>query len=341
MENHEINFYTKDEVVQILGVAESTVYGLVRKGILETEVLPPTVKRAKMYTKESVAAYKQRYKPDLPTGAMRLSAFAKRENISLSRLYDLCEVFGELAAVGVGERQIAYLTEEQQKEIQDMVDSKDLKAVKTGFYNKKYNVALYQLLIDEAEKVKYRVILNDENEWGVTTKGVPFMDIEQALNELGLESAYGLHQPTTHGSAYVTFHIERGSYTLLSALDFFYRFYGVKNMHISYDATTGYYSIAVKEGLFEFSDDYNMQELAWLVDKLSELIQDGEVTLTRQEMENRKPNVVTIKLKDVFVATRVNDRLHKKLVAYAEQEGIPLNKVINQLLEDGLKKLTV
>ncbi|GEK33108.1 helix-turn-helix transcriptional regulator [Kurthia sibirica] len=334
METSDEQFYTQKEVMNYLGVARSTVYNLVGKGILAYEYLPADLKRAKMYTKESVEAYKEKYQPTIPDGYIRISDFAKRENLSLQRVYKLVEQLQlELDAIRIGERDIYHVNQDQQQAIIQEVARLKGNSVKTDFYNSRYDVALFQLFIDEGTKEEFRVVLNAENEWGITDKRDTFYSIDEAMEKYNLKSAYTIHRETERDKHYIDFALYKGSFELNVALDFFYEYRGIENMHVDYDDEKGYYKVSVKAAAIEVMNEHDFTRKKWIAETINKRGVTGEMRISEHELK--------LVPSTSYVSCRLDNSIHERLVQFADERNMSIKKATELLLTEAILKTTL
>lgn len=246
-------YYTKEQVSEKLGIAQSTVYVLAKKKIIEVETLPPGVARTKRYTKDSVDAYADRLKVDKK--GLTVAEFAKSQKLSPQRVYQVIKKQGlQLEKVHIGKRKSQLLSKEHQQLLIKELQHKKHKGTKTDFYYSAENIALFQLFKD-AEQISYRVARNEAGEWGFHLPVIhTFMPFAQVMTERQLQPVHELHQPLITSSVYADFSFSLTNPKTYEVIDLLYQTVGIENMHLKQQETT--VEIAVKALTFDISDEH-------------------------------------------------------------------------------------
>lgn len=312
-------YYTKEQVCEKLGVAQSTVYVLAKKKLIEAEVLPQGVKRTKRYTKESVDAYATRLQVD--KNGLTVTEFAKKQKLSPQRVYQMIKKQGwVLEKVMVGKRKNQLLSMEQQQILLKDLHAKKHKGTKTDFYCFVEDIALFQLFKD-VDQVSYRVMRNEAGEWGVQLPLIhTFMPFAQALAERQLQPVYKLHQPLFPSNHYAKFSFSLTNPKTYEVIDVLYQIVGIENMHLYQQDTT--VNIAVKALAFNISVgnldlDYLNDNCLNAVTELSE----GELC---------------IRVKDKSVTVLLEADIYGALKQQVKEHNSSFSEMVNEMLREKL-----
>lgn len=224
-------FYTKEQVMEKLEVAASTVYHLAKSKRIEMEILPEGVSRTKRYSKSSVDHY-YLIKNSIPNG-LSINDFAKLHKVTTQRLYQLINKLDlSIDKVVVGKRQRLILNAEQQRILQQELGQKTHKGTKSDFYLSKVDIALFQLFTDD-NKQPYRIVRNERNEWGfIMSFSNQFLSFKEALVKQKLTPSYAIHQPSIASTMYINFRLKANHPSSYDFLDHCYTYLGIENMHM-------------------------------------------------------------------------------------------------------------
>lgn len=310
-------YYTKEQVSEKLGIAQSTVYVLAKKKLIEVESLPLGVSRTKRYTKESVDAYTERLKVDKK--GLTVAEFAKSHNLSPQRVYQVIKKHGlQLEKVHVGKRKSVLLSTEHQQLLRKELQHKKHKGTKTDFYYFAENIALFQLFID-SEQVSYRVTRNETGEWGFHLPVIhTFVPYDQVMKERQLQPTYGLHQPLITSSVYANFSFSLTNPQTYEAIDLLYRVVGIENMHLKQQEAT--VEIAVKAQVFDISDE-NIN-----LDYLNDNCLNAVIALSESELH--------MQVNDKSVTVLLESDIYEAVKQQVKDENSSFTELINAVLRE-------
>lgn len=158
--------YTKKEVAELLGIAESTVYSLARQGKLEVIPDPHRIRRSTQYTFNSVQTLMNERNVGKNTGKS-VRDFAIEIGVAKNKIYPLLqEMHLEVETVSLSEvRKQYYLPIETQNILREHFQQSNYRGSRNDFYSKELDVALYQSFTSENGQT-LRVTCNKELEWG-------------------------------------------------------------------------------------------------------------------------------------------------------------------------------
>lgn len=317
------NSYSHKEVTEILNIAGSTVYKLVNDNILEVALTESNVTGSRRYTQQSVEAAKERFNPDIP--GLKIVDFAKKHNYSTPRVYTAIKKTQiTIDTIIINNKNVMYLSNENQTILLKELSKNKHKGEKRTFYNKEYNIALYQGFKDTDQAI-HRVQINEENEWGFYIENL-FIPFEKAVKTLNLKPFYAISNTgfKQNKSSYLDFlfatlHNE----TFKAFLDFSYAHFGIEHMHLALNAN-GEIELAVKETFIE-------RDLLKAVDitTLQEALINGEMTV--------EAGIVIFQSHDKTLTLRISkeaeELLHKEHAATDKSHSIIVDTLIKKHLK--------
>lgn len=282
MENEEIEYFSKNEVIEILGIAEPTFYTLVQKGEIEAELLPGNIKRKKGYSKASVLRYQQLYQPKIP--GLKVAEFATKHNLTNQRVYSQIKKLNLiLNTIQVGKRNVLYLNNEQQTLLINEINKHKHRGAKNDFFNFKLDIALYQRFLDPMNGT-YRVVKENGN-WGFfSTNG--FISFNEAVKTLQLSPAYSIHKDSIYIANYTEFHMPTSSHAAYYFLDLFYSTLGIENMHVYLNELNSTIELAIKSCNIKIpTENHSQDELLSLLPELNTYCLNGSVKIEDDELK--------------------------------------------------------
>lgn len=309
-------YYTKEQVSEKLGVAQSTVYVLAKKKLIDVEVLPQGVSRTKRYTKSSVDAYTNRQA--IEKNGLTVAEFATHQQVSPQRVYQLIKKLAiHLEKAKIGKRKCLLLSMEHQQLLLQELQHKKHKGTTTDFYRFAEDIALFQLFQDR-DQIAHRVMRNEAGEWGFLSP--TFLPFEQAISERLLQRAYDIHQPRLIANIYADFSFPIEDARMYEMMDLLYEVVGIENMHVYlHDQSV---EVSVKALAYDISD----KRIG--IDYLNEHCLNAVITLSEAELRiQAKDKSVTVVLEaDVYEAVKREKSI----------QNHSLTEVINRVLREKL-----
>lgn len=315
-----ILFYTKEEVSELLGVAESTVYSLAKNEQIVSEVLPKGVSRPKRYTKESVDIYKDSKQTE-PIG-FAISDLAEKYKVSNQRIYQLIKKLNlKTSRAVIGKRNKLIVSETDIVLIEKELTKKIHKGTKTDFYKHQEDIALFQLF-NTASNEKYRITRTQSNEWGIhlatTNHFIPF---KEAVEQLQLTSAYSIHKKPIQTAMFVNFTFKSTDLMAYEFIDACYSHLGIENMHLLF--TDSELKLAIK-AYNQFLSVCNLP-----VEYLNVHCENAVIELVNDEYE--------FVLSDKPLTVVLNGDSYDALKKYAEEMQKSFSSIVNELIQNHLK----
>ena len=226
-----MEWYTKQEVAEKLGISESIVYLYARQGKIKKIEDLHRIHRKARYQRKEVDDLASRL--EAPSG-VRPSELAKRLKIPVKRVYTLLKEH-ELPVdeFPIGDERIGYsISEEVATRLEEIV-AKNLSArgTPTDFYNSQDDIAIYQLFISKNGQ-ELRVIKNEEQEWGFYMTGRIWVPFKEAREQHDLAASYGIHRPNVRPEGYIDFSLPKESFITYDFIDFVYRTWGIENVRL-------------------------------------------------------------------------------------------------------------
>lgn len=309
-------YYTKEQVSEKLGVAQSSVYVLAKKKLIDVEALPQGVSRTKRYSKSSVDAYANRQAID--KDGLTVAEFAKNHQVSPQRVYQLIKKLAlQLEKAKIGKRNRLLLSKEHQQLLLKELQHKKHKGTKTDFYRFTEDIALFQLFLDQRQ-IAYRVMRNEAGEWGFLSP--TFLAYDQAMSELQLQQAYDIHQPRMTANIYADFSFPVKDAKLYDAMDLLYEVVGVENMHVyQLDQTI---EVSVK------ALTYDVRDKKINVDYLSDHCINAVIELSGADLR--------IQPKDKSVTVVLEADVYEAVKRQTSTQNQSMTELINRLLREKL-----
>lgn len=317
------NSYSHKEVTDILNIAGSTVYKLVNDDILEVAPAESNVTGSRRYTKQSVDAAKERINPDIP--GLKIVDFAKKHNCSTPRVYTAIKKTQiTIDTIIINNKNVMYLSNENQAILLKELSKNKHKGEKRTFYNKEYNIALYQGFKDTDQAI-HRVQISEGNEWGFYVEN-QFIPFEKAVKTLNLKPFYTISNTgfKQNKSSYLDFlfatlHNE----TFKAFLDFSYTHFGIEHMHLALNAN-GEIELAVKETSVE-------RDLLKAIDitMLQEALINGDIMVELGRVTFQS-NDKTLTLR---ISKEAEELLHKEQAATDKSHSIIVDTLIKKHLK--------
>lgn len=169
MKNEQVKGYTIQEITELLGVVEMTVYQYIKKGLLK-EIDQPHLKYSingqRLFTVESVESLKA--KMTIEKDYISLNAYAKQNGVNQIVLKKLAvENDIEIPKGTQGLREVFLITPDIKARLDKLVLENSFTHFKpkSKYYNSKYDIALLQSFVDTEGK-PYRIVKNG-TKWGV------------------------------------------------------------------------------------------------------------------------------------------------------------------------------
>lgn len=227
------NWYTRQEVADLLGVSKATVYHYAKqKKIIKIED-PHRLIREARYEIEEVDALAEERKRNEPTG-LRPSELAKQLGVPTQRIYALIqETDLPIEELPLGdERTIYSISEEAAAWIRQEINrTAPVRGTRAEFYDSTNDVALYQLFQAENGQ-SVRVLRNDNQEWGFYLQSSIWIPFTTAVKMYHYKAAYPIHQKTMAIRGYTDFSLPKELPASYAFLDFVYEVWGIENIRI-------------------------------------------------------------------------------------------------------------
>lgn len=313
------DYYTKQEVAELLNIAESTVYTLAKKNKIEVEVLPPGVSRPKRYTQQSVIAFKNEHQ-EKPNG-LSIHELASKYQVSKQRIYQWIkrlELHTETAIID--KRQCLVLAVADEAILAEALNKKTHKGATTDFYQHLQNIALFQLFKTESGE-QYRITRNEQNEWGIHVALTnEFVLFEEAVTRFGLIPVYTIHQDVIANTTYINFRFPMANREVYPFIDQCYANLGVENMHLVVKQSELLLAIKAEHTFLSVCET--------AIDYLNSHCENAVIEPVDGELQ--------FTLLDKPVTVILREEIHLKLKQLATEENKSFSDIINELLKKQL-----
>lgn len=319
MKKEPLKGYTIQEITELLGVVEMTVYQYIKKGLLE-EIEQPNLKYAingqRLFTVESVESL--RAKMTIEKDYVSLNAYAKQNGINQIVLKKLAADNDiEIPKGTQGLREVFLITPDIKAKLDKLVLENSFTHFKTKskYYNSKYDIALLQSFIDTDGKT-YRIVKNG-TKWGVyeETGFIQFESLE------GLKPLYSIHKPTVNAlSMYVYFKIPIEDKNRYDYVDAIYATFGIENAQLL--LTDSQIAVRVKVSSWSIPEDNKHLENLLT---LNQYASNGEIIYV--------DNILSVESTDKRVVVILPKDIHSKLSKHAKDQKLTDSKAAQQIIQ--------
>lgn len=241
------DWYTRQEVADLLGVSKATVYHYAKqKKIIKIED-PHRLHREARYEKEEVDLLVAERKRNEPTG-LRPSELAKQLNVPVQRIYTLIhETKLPVDQLPVGDERMIYsIPEETATWISQQINLAGTgRGMRTEFYDSRYDIALYQLFKSENGQ-EMRVVRNLDEEWGFYLPSGTWIPYADGRDIFHYEPLYTIHHQNIPVKGYTDFLLPKNDTEAFLFLDFVYEAWGIENIRIREEETA--IKLSIKSG---------------------------------------------------------------------------------------------
>lgn len=241
------NWYTRQEVADLLGVSKATVYHYAKqKKIIKIED-PHRLIREARYQKEEVDALAEQRKRHQPTG-VRPSELAKQLGVTTQRIYALIrETDLPVDELPVGDERTIYSIPDGtaawiRQEIERTISAR---GTRVEFYDTKLDIALFQSFRTPQGQAM-RVVRNDNQQWGFYLQSGTWIPYADGIHAFQYEPAYSIHQPIRQIRGYTDFTLPKELQESFDFLDFVYQVCGIENIRIRDQDT--HIALSIKSG---------------------------------------------------------------------------------------------
>lgn len=317
------NWYTRQEVADLLGVSKATVYHYAKqKKIIKIED-PHRLHREARYEKEAVDILAEERKRNTPTG-MRPSVLAKELNIPVQRIYTLIhETDLPVEQLPSGDERMIYsIPEETANWIRETVQKQGVtRANRVEFYDLKHDIALYQLF-KTANGQEMRVIRNEDDEWGFLLTSGTWIPYADGRDIFGYAPTYKIHQENEPVKGYTDFIIPITDENGLLFLDFIYTHWGIENIRVREQHQKLY--VSIKSGTREVKDEPPFEE-----EQLASYLSGGDIII-----EGTHFTLLSSTRRTTF---DLPSEMLEELRNQASEEGITMSEFVEEALKEKLK----
>ncbi|MBO0586893.1 helix-turn-helix domain-containing protein [Sporosarcina sp. E16_8] len=241
------NWYTRQEVADILGISKATVYHYAKQKKIIKIANPHRLIREVRYKQEEVDALAIERKRHQPLG-LRPSTLAKQLGVTPQRIYALIrETTLPVDELPVGdERTIYSIPDETAVWIRQEIErTASVRGTRVEYYDSKFDIVLYQLFRTQQGQ-EMRVLRNDDQEWGFYLQSRTWIPYTNGIHAYQYEAAYPIHQPNSRVRGYTDFLLPKDMQESFDFLDFVYQVWGIENIRIREQET--HIELSIKSG---------------------------------------------------------------------------------------------
>lgn len=247
------DWYTRQEVADILGVSKATVYHYAKQGKIKKIRDPHRLIREARYQREEVDVLAIEREKNQPTG-MRPAELAKKLNVPVLRIYNIIKshnlpvddfpIGDEMYGYSISDDLAEFITKEVQRTLPP-------RGTPTEFYNSTFDVALYQLF-KSPNGQELRVLRNEENDWGFYLQSRTWVPVNKGITEHNLVAAYPIHQKNNTPKGYTDFQLPKNQNESFDFLDFVYSEWGIENIRLR--EHNEHLALSIKSGSYTLSN---------------------------------------------------------------------------------------
>ena len=317
-----MEWYTQQEVADLLGVSKATVYHYAKQKKIIKIPDPHRLHREARYEKAEVDQLVKERKSH-PTG-MKPTEVAKKLGLSVQSVYKYIQE-GVIKAEEVpfgDERTIYVISETAYEEAAKLLKpSESQRPKRFEYYHSSQDIVLFQKF-DSSKIPEARVIRNMDNEWGFYLANIQkWLPFEEGIKEYQLEPAYPIHQSTLEYKGYVQLEIPKDAVVLYPFLDYLYEIWGMENIRLREQENTILLFIRAGEKPLTTKNFVAADILPFV---------------TKGEIYNEEDHLI---LRSAYRKTSIElpIDLLESITELAEQEGISISKWVEQKLSFILK----
>lgn len=314
------NWYTRQEVAELLGVSKATVYHYAKQNKIIKIDDPHRLFREARYEKKEVDELAEERKRNTPTG-WRPSELANELNVPTQRIYALIrETHLPVEQLPAGDERMIYsIPEETAIWIREQVErTASPRGSRVEFYDTRHDIALYQLF-KAASGQKMRVIRNEDDEWGFLLTSGTWIPYADGRDIFGYAPTYTIHQENETVTGYTDFVFSVTDESGLLFLDFIYTHWGIENIRLRQQEDELYLSI--KSGTREVTGIAPIEE-----EQIKSYLSGGDIII-----EGTHFTLLSSYRRTTFdLPTKMLDSLRQR----ASEEGITMSEIV----EDAVKK---
>lgn len=240
-------WYTRQEVADLLEVSKATVYHYAKQRKIIKIEDPHRLFREARYEKREVDLLAEERRRNEPTG-MRPSALAKELNVPVQRIYTLIhETDLPIEQLPSGDERMIYsIPDETADWMRDKIEmTASPRGMRVEFFDARYDIALYQQF-KSANGQKMRVIRNEAGDWGFQLPSGTWIPYADGRDIFGYAPIYSIHQPNELVRGYTDFTLPKNDEDAFLLLDFIYEAWGIENIRIREEETS--IKLSIKSG---------------------------------------------------------------------------------------------
>lgn len=318
-----MEWYTKKEVSDILGISKATVYHWAKeKKIIKIEDPFRTHREVRYQKAEVDEIAKER---ELFPNGFTPAAVAKRLDVSLQSIYKYIQD-GLIQAIEVpkgDERKSYIISPEAFQEAEKLLKPTEAARPKRGeYYESKLDIGLFQKFYS-SKLSEARVSRNENKDWGfIIQSNQKWITYEEGINEYQLVPSYGIHNELIDYNGYVTFEIPLDTVLFYPLMDYLYQVWGVENIRLR-DQKNGFIRLLVRAG------EKPLITHAFSVSDLLPFVKEGQVY---------QDSDLLVLISDYRKTTfELPKKLLSEMSTAAEQEGMNTNLWLQKLIEKALR----
>ncbi|WP_186670662.1 helix-turn-helix domain-containing protein [Sporosarcina sp. BP05] len=241
------NWYTRQEVADILGISKATVYHYAKQKKIIKIANPHRLIREVRYKQEEVDALAIERQRHQPLG-LRPSTLAKQLGVTPQRIYALIrETTLPVDELPVGDERTIYSIPDETADWirQEIERTASARGTRVEYYDAKFDIVLYQLFRTQQGQ-EMRVLRNDDQEWGFYLQSRAWIPFTNGIYAYQYEAAYPIHQPNRRVRGYTDFLLPKDMQESFDFLDFVYQVWGIENIRIREHDT--HIDLSIKSG---------------------------------------------------------------------------------------------
>ncbi|MEH6945130.1 helix-turn-helix domain-containing protein [Bacillus sp. JJ722] len=314
----EVKWYTKAETMHLLGISSSTVYHYYKQGKLTKIEDPHRLYKEVRYRKEDVEILLS-YTNATKQKEMGPAEVAKRLGVTLQTVYKyIADGLIESKVIPFGDERHAHSISEEsfQKARKALQNNKPTKARLKDYYNKKKDIALFQLF--HSSSIGQARINRDQNQnwlFHLLTTG-DMISYENGIKDYGLGAAYFIHESTVESKGHCQLNLPKSHNDFYKVIDYLYEFWGIENCRLRDIGEV--VEIFVEAGFKPFNNSFQISNIQpylkqgeWIVEEDSLIIKSSY----------RKTSIE--------LPTDMLDKIKKQ----ADEQHITMSMCIEQLLK--------
>jgi len=254
------DWYTQQEVAELLGVSKQTVYMYAKQGKIKKIADPYRNIREVRYQKAEVDALVAQKNAE-PVG-YKPSEVAKYLGVTVQTIYRyIQEGRIDTHIIPYGDERTRHIIPEKGfQQAKEIIQEQKKKGIQRfEYYDSQLDVALFQKFSSDSIS-EARIARNKEHEWVFYLPGTgEIISLDEGFKTFCLQPSYPIHQETLPYKGYAQLRVPKEYQRIYELIDYFYRTWGIENVRLREEERI--IRFWVKEGEMPFISPIPFEEI--------------------------------------------------------------------------------